>query len=911
MAKRIFELARELGVPSKTVLEKCRAEGLEIKNHMSALSAGLVATISEWFSESGAGTAVETTKHVDLEAAHKKAAAQRRRRRRKAAAEDEVAAKEQAPSVELSEPVARTDAAVAEAVPVAIVEPVEVETAPPVEEEVEEVEEVATEAETAEAPTEQDQQAAEAPKVVPNEPVRPEIIKPAGPQVVPKPAKLQGPRVVRFDGVDTGVSSVRRGPGRHRFKRPAKTEPLVAETAAPASRRKSGPQTGSAEDKSKRSKRRSPRRKGGRVAEPTDKLHEWRDRDLMERSARLAAATGGTLRRRRTAAMPGRGEARLFTQTGEVEIAEPITVKSLSAATGIKISNIIRKLLGEGIIATINQIIDHETAVLVAAESGIDLKVRIAKTAEELLDEEFSQRQPAQLISRAPVVTFLGHVDHGKTSLLDHIRHATVADGEEGGITQHIGSYRYDVGGRNIVFLDTPGHEAFTAMRARGANMTDVVVLVVAADDGVMPQTIEAINHAKAAKVPIIVALNKIDLPNANVQRALGQLAEHDLQPREWGGQTEVIHTSATAGEGIDQLLETIVLEAELLELKADPTGPASGWVIESRRDPSRGVLAGLLVRDGTLNTGDVILCGCASGRVRNILDDRGKMIEQAGPARPVEISGLDEVPDAGDRFYAVSDPSRAKDIATERRRKQRAESLAAAPQTTLENLFDRIEAGESAEMRLIVKADVQGSIEALIGSLRNVELELVKITILHSGVGGITESDVLLAEASEAVILGFRVAADSRTRNMAKQKGVDIRIYRVIYHLIEEIEQALRGMLAPEIVEQITGQAEVREVFKISRTGTIAGCYVNDGLVARNATVRLIRDGIVVTDGRQLASLRRFKDDIREVRAGMECGLRIGDFDDIKVGDVIEAYRSVEVAPEAPATRSHVGTTR
>ncbi|MCD4699744.1 MAG: translation initiation factor IF-2 N-terminal domain-containing protein [Phycisphaerae bacterium] len=600
MAKRIFELAREMGVTSKIVLDKCRAEGLEVKNHMSALSAGLEATIHEWFSEAGGGggTAVETTEHIDLEKAHKKATAQRRRRRKQIAEEK---SSEQVPASD-----AVTEAPAAD----------EVETPPT--EDVQQVAEVPVPAEQELVEPKEDK----APKVVPNEPVRPEVVMPAGPQVVPAPAKLQGPRVVRFDGAETPSPAPR--PARRRPPaRPAGGAPTPEAASTDAKGRKRGrPATGSA-DKAKGSRRRSPRRKGGQVGGSSEGLREWRDRDIMERSARLAAAAGGTLRRHRASVGHGQAEPMHAGQTGEVEIAEPITVKSLSAATGIKIDGIIRKLLSEGLNAAINQTLGRETAQLIAADNGIELKIKIAKTAEDLLEEEVASRKSVRQETRAPVVTFLGHVDHGKTSLLDHIRNAAVADKEEGGITQHIGSYRYDVAGKTVVFLDTPGHEAFTAMRARGADMTDVVVLVVAADDGVMPQTVEAINHAKAAKVPIVVALNKIDLPNANIQRALGQLAEHGLQPREWGGQTEVIHTSAATGEGIDKLVETLTLEAELLELVAGPDEPADGWVVEASRDSSRGVLTGLLVKNGTLKIGDIVICGCAFGRVRNILDDR------------------------------------------------------------------------------------------------------------------------------------------------------------------------------------------------------------------------------------------------------------------------------------------------
>jgi len=492
---------------------------------------------------------------------------------------------------------------------------------------------------------------------------------------------------------------------------------------------------------------------------------------------------------------------------------------------------------------------------------------------------------------------FLGHVDHGKTSLLDRIREAAVVDGEEGGITQHIGAYRYDHGDSHVVFLDTPGHEAFTAMRARGAKMTDVVVLVVAADDGVMPQTVEAISHAKAAEVPIVVALNKIDLPNANIQRVLGQLGEQGLQPREWGGPVEVIQTSATTGEGIEALVELLSLEAELLELKANPEAQASGYVVEAMRDPSRGVLTRLLVKDGTLKIGDAVICGQAHGRARSIMDDRGRPLPEALPATPVEVTGMDEVPEAGTRFFVVPDLGQAKTVAEERRQRQRVRTLTAAPQASLEDIFGRIEAGRASQLQLILKADVQGSLEALLSSIAKLGNEEVKVQVLHEAVGGITEGDVLLAEASQAIILGFRVVADTRARALAEQKRVDVRTYRVIYRLVEDLQQAVVGMLAPDLTEEITGRAEVRELFKISRVGTIAGCFVTEGEVTRNSKIRIIRDNVVIEDGRELDSLKRFKEDTRDVRAGLECGMKFAGFDDVKVGDVIEAYQVVEVA--------------
>jgi translation initiation factor IF-2 len=582
---------------------------------------------------------------------------------------------------------------------------------------------------------------------------------------------------------------------------------------------------------------------------------------------------------------------------GKVEIEEPITVKGLSAAAGLKSAMIIRKLMELGVLATVNQTIETELAETVAADFDIELVVHRAKTAEEELVERLGTREAGEKAPRAPVVTFLGHVDHGKTSLLDRIRDTSVAPGEAGGITQHIGAYRYDVGEHHVVFLDTPGHEAFTAMRARGANMTDVVVLVVAADDGVMPQTVEAISHAKAAEVPIVVALNKIDLPNANIQRALGQLSENGLQPVEWGGDTEVIHTSAQTGEGIERLVEILSLEAELLELAAEVDAPAEGYVIEAEMDTGRGALARLLVRNGTLNVGDVLLAGRGYGRVRQILDDKGREVEQAGPATPVEVAGLDEVPEAGDRFFILGDIDEARGVAEDRRRAGRAEQLATGPRPTLEIILSQIEAGEKNEVPLIIKADVQGSIEALTGSLEKLGTEEVGLDILHTAVGGISTGDVTLAEASGAIIVGFNAVPDATARQLAERSGVDIRLYRVIYDVVDDMRTVLEEGLAPEIREETLGRAEIRQVFKVSRVGTIAGCYVTDGVVTRNARLRITRNNIVIEDDRSLESLRRFKEDAREVRSGMECGLKVAGYDDVKEGDVLEFYQKVEVA--------------
>jgi len=916
LAKRVFELARELSVRSKDVLTKCRAEGLELKNHMATLSAGLEATIREWFSElddeTTEHTAVETTEHVNL--AEAREVARKTRRRRKAKAEPEVAAEapveqpageavEVAAEAPAEQPAGEAVQVVAEAPQVEpAAEAPAVEGAAPAEA----AEAVAPEAEAAaEVPAEPEAEAPAEPPVE-EEPPAPPKIEAVGPQVVPKPATLKGPRVIRVERPDYISAPPRRrppggggprtsqGPRTYQGGRGGASPPPTTEGPG---RRGGGRGRGTAgPGAAKKTKRRSPRRRGGQVLESGEKLKEWRDRDLMERSARLAAASGG-LRRRRSGAggkqFTGGGGAK----TGQVEIDEPITVKSFSAATGIRSASIIKTLMGQGILATLNQTLDHETAEGIALEYDIELHVRRAKTAEEELLETLGAREAGDQAARAPVVTFLGHVDHGKTSLLDYIRQTKVASGEAGGITQHTGAYRYDEGDRHVVFLDTPGHEAFTAMRARGANMTDVVVLVVAADDGVMPQTVEAINHAKAAEVPIVVALNKIDVPNANIQRALGQLAEHELHPREWGGETEVIHTSAITGEGMDTLVETLSLEAEILELKADPDAPATGYVIESEMNAGLGVVARLLVRDGTLCVGDVLLAGGGYGRVRRMVDPQGKTLTEAGPATPVEVSGLDVVPDAGDRFYVTEGIDQARTIAEDRRQRNRAEALAGSRQLTLENLFEQIEAGEAHELPLIIKGDVQGTVEALKASLDKLSTDEVRVQILHAGVGGISTGDVTLAEASNAIIIGFNIVADSSARQLAERSGVDIRTYRVIYEIIDDVKRALEEGLAPEIREETVGHAEIRQTFKVSRMGTIAGCFVTDGMAARNAEVRIIRDNVVIEDQRTLDSLKRFKDDAREVKAGLECGLKVAGYDDIKEGDVLEFYKRVEVA--------------
>ena len=624
-----------------------------------------------------------------------------------------------------------------------------------------------------------------------------------------------------------------------------------------------------------------------------------RQRDIEERRARLDAAGSEGLRVRPMRRIASKLQQRIdpAVRPKKAVVNEPITVKELSAALAIKSTDIILKLMKQGVMATANQVIKSDMAELIALEFDTELFVEHKVTVEERIRAEFEQREGKNLRKRPVVAAMLGHVDHGKTSLLDKIRASHVADGEAGGITQHIGASEVIWDDKKVTFLDTPGHEAFTAMRARGANMTDVVVLVLAADDGVMPQTIEAIAHSKAANVPIIVALNKIDLPGYDINRVYAQLSQQELTPTEWGGKTEVVKTSAATGEGVDDLLEALDYVAELLELKADNTIPATGWVVEAKMSAQRGPVATVLIKEGQLKKGDVVLAGDTYGRVKMLRNSYGKSIKTAGSSMPVEIMGLSGVPQAGDRFYCLDDINRAKAAAEESQVDRRERSLAERTQVTLDNLFSQIEAGKTESLNLIVRADVQGSVDVLKKYLSELSTEEVKINILHAAPGGITEGDVVLAEASNAIIIGFNVITEEHAAKIADARGVEIRLYNVIYRITEDLRQSMVGLLAPEENENSLGRATVRTTFKISRLGTIAGCYVSTGLVAKNAKMRLIRDNIVLKDNLKLESLKHFKDDVRQVKTGFECGIRIAGFDDVKVDDVLEFYEIVKVA--------------
>ncbi len=640
------------------------------------------------------------------------------------------------------------------------------------------------------------------------------------------------------------------------------------------------------------------KKKGRKVIKKSDML-DTMERDFMR----------GGKRPQKRRALPGKEQRKTEITVPRaskrvIRISEVVSVAELAKAMGVKAGEVLKKLLDMGMMATINQMLDHDTAALVAGEFDYQVE-NVAFDVEQALEAEQEAGPAAEgRTTRAPVVTLMGHVDHGKTSLLDAVRSTDVAAGEAGGITQHIGAYTVDVGGRQVTFLDTPGHEAFTAMRARGAKVTDLVVLVVAADDGVMPQTVEAINHARAAEVPILVAVNKIDKPDANPERVKQELGNHGLAPEDWGGDTIVVPVSAKSKEGVPQLLDMILLQADVLELRATANRLAKGTIIEARLDRGRGPVATVLVQEGTLKVGDAFVCGTQYGRIRAMVDDKGRRIDAAGPSTPVEVLGLGGVPEAGDIFVAVQDDQKARQVAEHRRTKQREAEMAKTAKVSLDELYQQIQTGEVRELKVVLKADVQGSVEALSEALRRLSTDDVRLAVLHGSVGGITESDVLLASASNAIIIGFNVRPEPKAAGLAEREGVDIRLYTVIYEAVNDVRDALEGLLEPTFHEKVLGRAEVRQVFAVSGIGQVAGCAVTDGKIVRGAKARLLRDHVVVHDGR-IGSLKRFKEDAREVANGYECGLSLDGFQDVKAGDVVEAYEVEQVARRLGPTAS------
>ncbi|MFG0306304.1 MAG: translation initiation factor IF-2 [Phycisphaerales bacterium JB040] len=936
MAKRVFEIAKDLGIKSKAVVEKCHAEGIPsdvIKNHMSTVSAGLEATIREWFAggeeQDTSHTAVETSEKVDIEKVRETKPRKKAAKARKAtkATRDEGDESSTATAVADRPAPSRPGAAAAGDEDDAgrdIDVPAGLSTEPPEADEESEAPGARPAAKAPEGAQEGDEGPGDQPKAIDpgkpslpekpapmNVPTRPKVVTPAGPrieEIEKKKVKLGGPKVVRVEAADPVEAPRPRAPRGPR---------------GPGGGFEPGMPPG---EFSRGGGGRNDRRRGGSGV-PSRRRGEgqgagWTEADLAEREARLQRSGGYLKARRQQIKQSQQAQAATPAKVGgRVAITEPFTIKDLSAATGVKGADIVKKLFMQGVMATINSGIETEKAQEIMMDWDIELEVTEAKSAEQKVAESFEARERVDERPRGPIVTILGHVDHGKTSLLDRIRHANVAEGEAGGITQATSAFRVSVDApeeaqgkkkkskkaeadddaKKVVFIDTPGHEAFTEMRARGANVTDIVVLVVAADDGVMPQTAESISHAKAAGVPIIVALNKIDKPEAtdsNIQRILGQLAEHELNPTDWGGETEVVRVSALKNEGIQDLLEILDLQSQLLELTADFDGPARGTVIEARPEGGRGNVANILIQDGKLAVGDFIVMGRAFGRVRDITDDRGNKLREALPPMPVQVSGIDELPDAGDKFFCVETLKKAEQAAQQRRDREREEQLS-QPKMTLDRMFSEMSDADMKEIRVVLKADVQGSVDVLKNEIEKVasDNEEVKVRVIHAAVGGITESDILLANASQAVIVGFNVIANAKGRKLAETKGVEIRNYQVIYDIVEDITKAAEGLLAPELRQEVLGHAEVRKVFKVSKVGAIAGCYVTDGVVERNAKIRVTRNDVVIEDNRTLEQLKRFKDDAAEVRSGMECGMKIAGYDDIKEGDVLECYKQVEVA--------------
>jgi translation initiation factor IF-2 len=904
MAKvRVYELAKELNMDSKELVEKLKAGGIPIKNYMSTLDEQAVAkarevafgVVSEVIEEKRIRPTVirrrKKTVTVEAEKALEKAEA--------VVAEpgDEgPAAETPQPSAEgRSAAEARASAGKArpeakrEAVEEAVGKKLAKEAEPAVEAKEERRVEMGPAATAEEGVTVEPMQAEEAMKIPKAQVSDTEKTK----ERLKKPKKKK---------LDQPAKIIRRAE-----ESPLKTVLEVKKEEAPAEERVSSkpaaPAPGAVtpeQEKEKRGRKKKEKKGGEREEEAPRSVMRLRKFEVFER----ADLYEGRMVKRKKKEVPGKETPKRMRQPEllvpkpakrKIKIPEKVTVSDLAKAMSVKAAELIRKLMALGMAANINQTIDYETASLLADDFGYELeeaRFELEKTLTEVEDK------PEELKARPPVVTIMGHVDHGKTSLLDYIRKSNIIAGESGGITQHIGAYYVERKGGDIVFLDTPGHEAFTAMRARGSKVTDIIVLVVAADDGVMPQTKEAINHGRAASIPIVVAINKIDKPEANVDRVRRELAELGLAPEEWGGQTIFGSISAKTGQGVDELLELILLQAEILELKANPDKPARGTVIEARLDKSRGPVATVLIRSGTLKQGSFFICGEHFGKVRAMLNNRGKRMIVASPSMPVEVYGISGVPMAGDEFIVVPDEKTAKEVIEYRLAQSKKWEGEKRGIVSLDDLFQKIKEGEVKELNLVLKADVQGSIEAISDSLGKLATEEVKLKIIHSSTGAISETDVMLASASKAIIIGFNVRANPRVTELAEKEKVDIRYYDVIYNLIQDIKMAMAGLLEPVYKESFIGRAAVKEVFRIPKVGTVAGCSVTDGHVERNARARLLREEVVVFDGK-IASLRRFKDDVKEVQTGYECGIALENFQDIKPGDVFEVYQVEEVRPE------------
>ncbi|MBW1721111.1 MAG: translation initiation factor IF-2 [Deltaproteobacteria bacterium] len=902
MAKvRVYELAKELNMDSKELVEKLKAGGLNIKNYMSTLDEQAAARARDLIT--GKVSEVVEEKRI-------KPTVIRRRRKTVPVAKPAEEVKGETPE-EPTAPEAQEVSKAREKVsvkeeapeekPKKVKEAAEEEIPKPEERPEPEKEEMVS---AGEAPAPEEEKQAEAPAPPEEAPPTPGEAEPKPEEEPEKPeevkkAKVKEKKKAKKKKAHQPAKIIRlpeEGPLKEilakEVSKPEKVEPKgppIPEVVVPVSEKKE--KVSKKKKEKKRAERdvavpkRSIRQKKIEIFERADlyegrktkpKRKEGKGREAQKRLKRTEITQPKAIKRR-------------------IRVQEKVSVGELAKAMGVKAVELIKKLMAQGVMANVNQSLDYETASLVADDFGYELE--LDKLDIKSLIPEVEEK-PEDLVRRPPVVTIMGHVDHGKTSLLDYIRKSNIISGESGGITQHIGAYYVDRPEGDIVFLDTPGHEAFTAMRARGAKVTDLIVLVVAADDGVMPQTREAINHARAADIPIIVAVNKMDKPDANPEKVRRELAEMELVPEEWGGDTIFGYVSAKTGEGVDELLELILLQAELLELKANPKKPAIGTIIEAKLDKSRGALATVLIKDGTLKQGDDFICGDYFGRVRAMLNSHGKRIKTAGPSEPVEIYGISGVPMAGDEFVVVQDEKKARQFIEQRQAQMRERETGRRGIVSLDDLFEKIKEGEVKELNIVLKADVQGSLEALSDSLLKQSTSEVKLKIIHSSTGAITETDVMLASASGAIVIGFNVRANQRVTEIAEKEQVDIRYYDVIYNVIQDIRMAMAGLLEPVLKEKTIGRVEVKETFHVPKVGTVAGCYVTDGFVERNSNVRLVRDGVVVFDGK-LASLKRFKDDVREVQAGYECGIGLEHYQDIKPGDILEIYQMEEVEAE------------
>ncbi|MGD9207620.1 MAG: translation initiation factor IF-2 [Syntrophobacterales bacterium] len=867
MAKlRVYELAKELDIPNTDLLERIDSLGIQVKGHMSSLDEEQAQLVRD--------TVTGRSKQLIEEKRVRRGVIRRRRKIVKAApspeeVEVEVAAEAVPPVEEPAEEVVEAE------LPPVVVEGEAPEVEPEKPEEVEPEAEVAKKKKPAKKVKEKEKKVKKPRKRVKKEAAAKIIKLPERvPEDVPEPKKAEPKIEESMEAVEKVVEPA-----------PPPPDPEEKPRKKPGKPRRKKGKRARAEDAEERALRKLPSRRK-EVVTGDDLYAKRRGPGRMMKGRKAARAVAKDIKQTEIT-IPKAAKRK-------VKLEEAITVANLAKSMGVKAREVIAKLMELGLMATVNQAIDFDTASLVATEFNYEAE----KTGfEEAAILEAVPDKERDLKPRPPVVTIMGHVDHGKTSLLDAVRQTKVTEGEAGGITQHIGAYNVKLDGGQVVFLDTPGHEAFTAMRARGARVTDLVVLVVAADDGVMQQTVEAINHAQAADIPILVAVNKIDKENADPDRVKRELAERGLNPEEWGGDITMVEVSAKQKTGLDELLELILLQAELMELKANPDKKSRGRVVEARLDRGKGPLATVLVQEGTLKVGDPFVCGTFYGRVRAMLDDRGRKVTEAPPSMPVEVHGISGVPQAGDELVVVNDEKEAKQVAAHRQLKSREAELSRATKVTLDNLFERIKEGETKELKVVLKADVQGSLEAITDSLNNLSTDEIKVNIIHSAAGGVTETDVMLASASDAITIGFSVRASQKAQELAEAEQVDLRFYDVIYQLVAEVKDAMEGMLEPIYKEHFMGRAEVLKTFRISRVGTVAGSMVNEGRVERGANIRVLRDDVVINDSK-IGSLRRYKDEVKEVKAGQDCGIIIENFNDVKIGDILETYTIEEIRP-------------